>query len=146
MPERILITVDHHDVSSIKWALNSAYPICLGENCEAVICVPNKQQATAIALNEVIPVTTIKHMLKGAPLVLNNVKYWLESIGTLKRSGRKGVIIALYTPLADMKKIEELGCQAIIFVPWLPREGEQWRSQWNPTLIPPAQRDENLGE
>ncbi len=145
MPERILITIYHHDVNSSKLAISSACSICVRENCDAVICVPSRQQATTIALNEVIPEQTIQQMLKGVPLVLNNVKFWLESIGTLKRSGRKGVIIALYTPLAKMKTIEETGCTAIIYVPWMQKESDQWRSQWEPKLIPPDQGKGNLG-
>ncbi len=139
MVERILITIHHTDVKSSEWAINSACSICTRENCDAVICVPKKQDAHTIALNEFIRAERIKQMQKGIPLVVNNVKFWLESIGTLKRSGRDRVIIALYTPLADMKKLEESGCKAIIYVPWMPNDGDQWRSQWDPRLIPSDQ-------
>ena len=143
MPERFLVTIDHHDVNSTRLALGTANALCLRKKWDAVICVPNKQQAPDIALNEVIPKEKIKRMLKGEPLVLNGVKFWLESIGTLKRSRPKGVIIALYIPLGDMKKVEETGCKAIVYLPWMPDERDRWRDQWNPEVLPPDRKNED---
>jgi hypothetical protein len=137
MPERILITIHHHDSNSLRLAIGSAFAICQREHCDAVLCVPSKQHAVNIAREDVLPKAAIQQMLKGTPMVMSNIRLWLESIGTLEKSGRRGAIIALYTPLKDMKIIDEMDCKAIIFLPWSKDEGEQWRSQWNPTLVPP---------
>lgn len=141
--ERFLITLHHGDARSTAHAIATAYSVCQREECDAVICVPNKEQAHVIALNEVIPEETLKRMRKGEPFLYQGVKFWLESLGTLKRSGRSGALIALYTPLQSMKLFEEAGWKAIIYLPWMPEEGVRWKAQWGPELVPagPAKGD-----
>jgi hypothetical protein len=144
MPARCLINIYESEVLRITLALGAARGVCEREKCDAIFCVPTKKLASDLLPDEVIPKAEIRKMLKGQYVLLGKAKLGVESIQTVSTHRQHGVIIAVNLSEEMMEKIDGItSCKGIIFVPWKREDGDQWRSRWNPVVIPVDNNDRN---
>jgi hypothetical protein len=132
VPKRIIFPHDEVNVgaAAIDWALST----CESAKCDLMICTPFRDQVYS-SLDDIFSQQSIGRMARRQSVIEGNVNVLRESIRTLKPSGWNGVILALYHGATEMKKIDKIPCEAIVYVPCTPTDYEQWRSQWEPRLI-----------
>jgi hypothetical protein len=135
MPERILFTASLDDKNSPRLAIDVACGICEQKKCDLVICTPYRD-SMCFSLEGIYLDEAMGRLFSRKPVVQGKVKVSVESLRTLKKFGQPRVIVALEHRVSDMPKIDAIPCDMIVYVPGTPSDYEQWRSQWNPELIP----------
>ena len=136
--ERILVDIHMTDCDddhkALACAIASAVDVFSRLKCDVVICIPLKGQAEGF-LKKFISKETIARMVGGKSWKMNGVTFWLESETTLKKSRRKGAIIAIHTTLLKLKAVEAMGFDAVIYVPMNGVDGEKWRASHGPQNV-----------
>ncbi|MDA9538789.1 hypothetical protein ACM41_22005 [Bradyrhizobium sp. CCBAU 21362] len=78
-----------------------------------------------------------KALVKGEPVtVVEGVTMVLESSQTLRSSFDQGLLVGAHISVKDMAKLDDAwGAQAIMFLPWVDSEAQEWKDTWRPQTI-----------
>jgi hypothetical protein len=97
-----------------------------------------------------------KRLMKGEQVAIEEYGIFLmyHSMATVMKISTPSVGIAFYLSKKDIKKLDDLQFQSLIFVPWLETEGEEWSIKWgaetyggsplNSEIILPSQVEESM--
>src|SRR3989339_425712 len=97
------------------------------------IITPVKDNLDSIVIGDVLGRDAAKKLMKGykVPIGDHGVSFRHESVSTVQKCATPRVAIAFYVSMDDIQRLDDLGFDCLIFVPWLDKEGEQWAAKWD---------------
>lgn len=103
----------------------------LGTDGLALI-TPLKDNLDSIVVGAFLGSDVSRRLMKGAkiPIGDHGVSISHYSVSTVLRSPSPRVGLAFYVSSKNIKKLDDLSFDCLIFVPWLDKDGKNWASKW----------------
>jgi aspartyl-tRNA synthetase len=84
-----------------------------------------------------------KALTKGQSVkVVDGVTMALDSAQTFRATAGQGLLIGPHISIKDMAKLDDAwGAQAIVYLPWIDAEAQEWKANWHPQTIGPKSEE-----
>lgn len=131
--KRIYIPSCGHDDNKVKMAIAVGLREC--KNCggrELSLITPVKDNLDTITVGKVLGRQTARRLMKGKRVTCQGtgVRLSHDSIRTVQQ-GRVGEVgIAIYLAEKDLRKLDDLCFDCLIYIPWVEGEGQEWAQRW----------------
>ncbi|HKU54867.1 MAG TPA: hypothetical protein VJP60_05850 [Rhizomicrobium sp.] len=125
----------------VRTAFQGIVDICALKGISRVtLVVPQKGGWERTILAEFLGEARAKALLKGQAIpVINGVTMILESAQTFQGNASQGLVVGAHISDKAMAKIDDSwDAQAILYMPWVPAEGQAWQAIWKPETIGPS--------
>jgi hypothetical protein len=137
--KRYLIPANGPQSEPIKEALSLLVQLLRSEFSSVrrvTLLVPKLLHLESSTLGEAIGRNLARLLEQGKPISINaKVQLEPKTIRTLSRHGYPELVLALWVNRKMLDAIDSLlGLRAVIVVPWLEDEVENWRRTWNPVV------------
>lgn len=132
--KRVHIPNTGPDQSKISMAIEIGLKECKNtETNHLILITPLKDNLESIAVGEFLGADVSKRLMKGekVPVGENGITISHHSISTIKNCTAPKIGIVFYVSSNEIKKIDDLMFECLIFVPWLDKEGDAWAQKWN---------------
>lgn len=122
------------DKSNIPKAINVGIKECKANTTDVLVLItPVKNNFDSIVVGEFLGKDVSKRLMKGdrVPISGQGVSLSHHSVSTIQKGRIPKVGIAFHVSFSDIKKLDNLQFDCLIFVPWLDMDGERWARIWD---------------
>lgn len=97
------------------------------------LITPLKNNLDSIVVGEFFGVDVSKRLMKGEKIPIGHSGLSIShySVSTILKCAAKKIGLVFYVSNEDIKKIDDLMFECLIFVPWFDKDGEDWARKWN---------------
>ncbi|MFT4176044.1 MAG: hypothetical protein QM627_05255 [Luteolibacter sp.] len=122
------------DQANIPKAIAVGIRECKSSTTDVLALItPVKDNFDSIVVGEFLGNDVSKRLMKGGhvPIQGQGISLSHHSVSTVQKGRTPKVGIAFYVSSSDIKKLDDLQFDCLIFVPWLDKDGEQWARIWD---------------
>ena len=122
------------DTSTIHTAIAIGVHECKQTGtADLTLITPVKNNLDTIAIGDFLGQDVAKRLMKGDRIVIGNYGVSLNhhSVSTIQKIRTPSIGLAFYVSKDDIKKLDALEFNTLIFVPWLNKEGVEWAQKWD---------------
>lgn len=122
------------DTTMIPTAIAVGVRECkLASATELTLITPVKNNLDAIVIGEFLGRDVAKRLMKGdrIPIEDQGVSLSHHSVSTVQKARKPSVGLAFHVSNDQIKKLDDLRFDTLIFVPWLDKEGVEWAQKWD---------------
>lgn len=100
---------------------------------DLMLITPLKNNLDSIVVGEFLGMDVSKRLMKGDKIPIANSGAFLShhSVSTILKCASPKIALVFYVSTEDIKKLDDLMFECIIFVPWLDKDGKDWAQKWN---------------
>jgi hypothetical protein len=124
----------------VRNAFRGILDLCANQGINRVtLVVPRKGGWEHTIVAEALGQAIAKALQKGQRVkVTDDVTMTLESSQTFRASVDQGLLVGAHISIKDMNKLDDAwGAQAIMYLPWTDKEGQEWHATWHPETVGP---------
>lgn len=135
--ERFLVTSHGPDPTAVAIGVEALKVLCEKHNASGLVLVPALKHAANTVLNQVWSERNVKALASGKTLKLSEQHgVSMCSQATLKNHSSAPVILTLFASADMIENAEKAwGCRALIVVPWIASDSEQWATSYAPKIL-----------
>lgn len=135
--ERFLVPSHGPDPTTVAIGVEALKVLCEKYNANGLVLVPALKHAVGTVLNQVWSEHHLKALASGKTLKLSEQHgVSMCSQATLKNHSSAPVVLALFASADMIEKAEKAwGCKALIVVPWIAADSEQWVASYEPKVL-----------
>jgi hypothetical protein len=113
---------------------------------EVALITPIKNNLDTIIVGQVLGEAASKRLMKGDVVSVANTGIGLthHSVGTVAKAKSLQVGLAFYVSPGDMKKLDSLRIDVLLYVPWLDKDGEEWAAKWGAETLGGETQDQEI--
>lgn len=122
------------DASTIPTAIAVGVRECKeADSAELTLITPVKNNLDSIVIGEFLGCDVAKRLMKGDRVAIGDhgVSLTHHSVSTVQKTRTPSVGLAFYVSKDDIKKLDDLRFDTLIFVPWLDQDGVDWAQKWD---------------
>ena len=99
---------------------------------ELSLITPLKNNLDSTVVGEFLGLDVAKRLMKGDLIAMGDfgVSLTHHSVSTVQKTKTPLVGLVFYVSKDDIKKLDDLWFECLIFVPWLDKEGVEWAQKW----------------
>lgn len=136
MTERYLVPSYGPDVKALSVALLAATTAAGKHQCSITLCVPAMKYAEDSVLDKVLAENFIKNLVKGKACTLDGHPVQMKSTQNINPFSERGILVGLWSSKKMLAKLDKANqAKAIIALPWIEEDTEQWAKKWSPTVL-----------
>jgi hypothetical protein len=100
---------------------------------DLILITPLKNNLDSIVVGEFLGGDVSKRLMKGEKIPIGNggASISHHSVSTILKCAAPKIGLVFYVSSEDIKKLDDLMFECMIFVPWLDKDGEEWSQKWN---------------
>ncbi len=143
MPDRYITNSASSDRNALSDGFNKVLELCISISHNVVILhLPTKNHIRQLSI--LLGQTTIRELSKDNYSNWNNITFNLNTERLDISEGTEDIVLSLYPTSRMRDNLNNLRrARAIVIVPWIDKERDEWIRTWNPEIIGGAQ--ENVG-
>ena len=122
------------DTSTIPTAIALGVRECKQAGAaELTLITPVKNNLDSIGIGKFLGRDVAKRLMKGdrIPIGDQGASLTHHSVSTVQKARTPSVGLAFYVSKDDIKKLDDLRFDTLIFVPWLDNDGVEWAQKWD---------------
>ena len=134
---RYLVPADGPETEPIKTALALLAKLCGDFRTDAILLVPTKRNIEGKTLGRVLGSRVAGDLLKNKPVPLpGGWNMTLKTERTFQDQWTSSIIMAVYATKKMLDQIDTAkSAPAVIVVPWIMEQVNEWRRTWNPRVV-----------
>lgn len=103
------------------------------------LVVPKRGGWESTGIARALGEAAAKALVKGQSVrVTDGVTMSLESAQNFRSTSGQGLLVGAHISIKAMAKLDDaFGAQAIVYLPWVDSEAEEWKATWQPKTIGP---------
>lgn len=121
------------DENNVSTAIAIGIKECKAIGVQQMTLITPLKNLDNIVIGKLLGDAASKKLMKGNSILIDNygINLTYESISTLQKIITPQVGLAFYVSTRDIKKLDDLYFDVLVFVPWLDTEGTNWAQKWN---------------
>lgn len=135
--ERFLVPAHGPDPTAVAIGVDALKVLCEKHKTNSIVLVPALKHAADTVLNQVLSERHVQELARGKTLKLSEQHgVSMCSQATLKNHTSAPVVLALFASAGMIERAEKAwGCKALIVVPWIAADSEQWVTSYAPMIL-----------
>jgi hypothetical protein len=99
---------------------------------EVTLITPLKNNLDMLVVGHVLREAASKQLMKGLPVTIGDhgINLIHHSTSTVAKTRTPKVGLAFYLSTGDIKKLDALTFEVLLYVPWLDTDGVAWAAKW----------------
>lgn len=136
MTERYLVPAYGPDQQQLGVAFLASIEAAKKHVCHITILIPTLKNAANTILKNILNERVLKQLVKGSDSQIEGVNVKLKSIRTINPHQETGVILVLWGGKEALAEADNArSAKAVIVIPWIPEDMDQWIEEWDPKVI-----------
>jgi len=122
------------DTATIPTAIAIGVRECKQANsAELTLITPVKNNLDTIVIGDFLGRDVAKRLMKGNRIAIGDqgVSLTHHSVSTVQKARTPSIGLAFYVSKDGIKKLDDLGFDTLIYVPWLDKDGVEWAQKWD---------------